>query len=372
MTGSTNGRGSNGLHSALQLLGPSAGGIRAHVAQLARGLAARGVAAPVVGPAGVMDSLGGQAGVVPVPESVDPRALVAARRGLRPWRAHADLVHAHGLKAAWCAVAGRPARPLVVTVHNMVLDESAGRSAPAQRVLERRVLRSADRVIALTSRMAEDLSALVPSERIRIALPASPAPVVTEDRAAVRRALGIAQDAPMVVSVARLHPQKDLPTLLAAWEIVHARHPDAVLVVVGEGPERESLEALAASPTLGGTARLVGARPHAVDELAAADVAVMTSVWEGAALVLAEATQLGVPMVSTPTGLAPDLLDGTTGGVIVGYGAPEETAGALCRMLDDPAAASTMGALGRERARELFEPRRSIEEIMSIYREVIE
>jgi glycosyltransferase involved in cell wall biosynthesis len=140
---------------------------------------------------------------------------------------------------------------------------------------------------------------------------------------------------------------------------------------VGDGPQRAELAELAGRLGLGASARLVGARPHAVDEIAAADVAVMTSVWEGSALVLAETTQLGVPMVSTPTGLAPDLLDGERGGVIVGVGDVAAVAEALCRMLDDPDAAAALGARGRERARSLFEPDRAVEEIMATYREVI-
>ncbi len=360
------------LRATLQVLGPSAGGIRAHVAQLSSGLAERGVAAPVVGPAGVMDGIGGQAGEVAVPTSADPFRLARARRQLKRWRLPAQVVHAHGLKAAWCAISARPRRPLVVTVHNVVLDEAAGRTARAQRVLGRRVLAGADRVIALTTQMAGELAEFVDPDRIRVALPASPRPVVTESREVVRNRLGIDQDVPMVVAVARLHPQKDLPTLLHAWELVRRRHPQAVLVVVGEGPQRVELESLAASLGLGNSARLVGSRPHAVDEIAAADVAVMTSVWEGAALVLAETTQLGVPMVSTATGLAPDLLDGEVGGVIVPFGDPGAAADALCHMLDDPDAAAAMGAAGRDRAAELFEPGRAIEEIMGTYREVIE
>lgn len=359
------------LTATLQLLGPSAGGIRAHVAQLAAGLAERGVAAPIVGPAGVMDGLGGQAGDVSVPAGIDPVGLFTARRELRAWRAPAQVVHAHGLKAAWSAISGRPRRPLVVTVHNVVLDEAAGRSAAAQRVLERRVLSRADRVIALTSQMASELAEFVDPRRIRVALPASPTPIVGENRADVRRRLGVADDAPMVVTVARLHPQKDLPTLLRAWEIIRGRHRDAVLVVVGDGPQRDELEELAASLGLGSSVLFAGARPHAVDEIAAADVAVMTSIWEGAALVLAETTQLGVPMVSTATGLAPDLLDGHTGGVIVGFGDTAAVAGAVCHMLDDPEAAKAMGASGSERARAIFEPGRAIEEIMATYLEVI-
>jgi len=188
----------------------------------------------------------------------------------------------------------------------------------------------------------------------------------------VRASIGLGDDEPLVVCVARLHPQKDLPTLLRAWAAVHGAHPRAVLAIVGDGPDRGALESLRDQLGLGTSVRFLGRRPHAVDELAAANVVVMTSVWEGAALVLAEATQLGVPMVSTPTGLAPDLLDGDVGGTVVPFGDAGAVTAALCRMLDDPAAAAEVGRRGRERARAVFDPVRAIDEIVAVYREVLE
>ncbi|HNB96368.1 MAG TPA: glycosyltransferase family 4 protein, partial [Microthrixaceae bacterium] len=159
---------------ALQLLGPSTGGIRMHVAALADGLERLGVVAPVLGPAGVLEGTGTQAGVVPVPAGTTPVGLLRARRALAPWREDADVLHAHGLKAAWVAVRGRPRRPMVITVHNVVLDETAGRAAGLQRRLERAVLARADRVIAPSDAIAEGLVGTVARDRIRVVVPVSP------------------------------------------------------------------------------------------------------------------------------------------------------------------------------------------------------
>lgn len=357
--------------TALQLLGPSTGGIRVHVATLAAGLEELGTSAPVVGPRGVMDGLGPQAGEVPVPEGLSVSGLVRARRALRPWRGRADVVHAHGLKAAWTALAGRPRRPLVVTVHNVVLDESAGRGARVLRSLERRVLARADRVVALTTSMAGELEGVVPASRLRVALPASSPPRPVRSAAEVREELGVAPTAPLVVCAARLHPQKDLPTLLRAWVLVAGARPDAQLRIVGDGPQEAELASLVERLGIGASARLVGRVPRAVDHLAAADVAVMTSIWEGASIVLAECTQLGVPVVSTPTGMAADLLDGERGGVIVPIGDHEAVAEQLLELIDDPERARRLGERGREHAREVFEPHRAIGAVAEIYREVV-
>lgn len=355
---------------ALQLMGPSSGGIRVHVATLAAGLESLGIGAPVVGPGGVLEGLGPQAGEVPVPAGVSPTGLLRARRAVRPWRRACDVVHAHGLKAAWTGVGGRPRRPLVVTVHNVVLDEAAGRWARGQRHLEHRILRSADRVIALTSTMAAGLADVVPESRLRIVLPASPRPVVELTRDEARAQLGVDRDAPLVVCAARLHPQKDLPTLLEAWRAVAAARPDARLRVLGDGPLHDELATMIDRLGISGSAALAGRVPRAVDHLAAADVSVMTSIWEGASIVLAECTRLGIPVVSTPTGMAPDLLDGRRGGVIVPVGDVDAVASALLDLIDDPERARRIGELGRAHAEDVFDTRRAVQAVADVYLEV--
>ncbi|HWJ97850.1 MAG TPA: glycosyltransferase, partial [Acidimicrobiales bacterium] len=119
--------------NCLQVLGPSAGGIRRHVATLAEGLEARGRAVTVAGPAGVMDGLWPDAAAVPA--ALGASAPSAVRR-LRPLVRQADVVHAHGLTAGWLAWAAGAGPKLVVTVHNLVLDEAAGASTAVLRRLE--------------------------------------------------------------------------------------------------------------------------------------------------------------------------------------------------------------------------------------------
>ena len=355
---------------ALQLLGPSTGGIRVHVATLAAGLEARGAEAPVVGPAGVLDGLGPQVGVVPVPAGASPGGLLRARRSLASWRETADVIHAHGLKAGWVAVRGRPDRPVVLTLHNVVLDEAAGRAARAQRLLERAVIRRADRVIAPTEAIAAGLAGVVAPGRVRIVVPVSPPPRPALGRAEVRARLGVSDDTPLVLCVARLHPQKDLVTLLRAWAAVATRVPRARLVVIGEGPERAALDALTGRLGIRGSVTLAGFGAHAVDQIAAADVLVITSVWEAIPLVLAEALQLGVPVVSTRVGMAEQLLGDGTAGSVVDVGDAPAVAQALVALLADPAAALVAARGARDRAREVFDPDSLVEAVLDVYREV--
>jgi len=120
----------------LQLLGPSTGGIRRHVVTLTAELRRRGWEVAVAGPAGVLDGVGELDAVVDVPAGSSAVQALRARRQLAPLLRGADLVHAHGLKAGWVAGSLRSRPPLVVTVHNLVLDEAAGPSAPVLRVME--------------------------------------------------------------------------------------------------------------------------------------------------------------------------------------------------------------------------------------------
>jgi glycosyltransferase involved in cell wall biosynthesis len=354
--------------TALQVLGPSTGGIRVHVAALAEGLERRDVRAPVVGPAGVLDGLGPQAGVVPVPAGTSPSGLLAASRELATWRAGVDVVHAHGLKAGWTSLGGRPRRPVVLTLHNVVLDGSPARP---ERLLERTVLRRVDRVIVPTRRMAAELDA-VPASRIRVVAPVAPIPVPRRSRSEVRAAWGLTDDTPVVVCVARLHPQKDLVTLWRAWSRVATAVPDAHLVVVGEGPQRGELEAARDRAGLSGSIHLSGFSDHAVDELAAADVAVLTSMWEAIPLVLVEAMMLAVPVVSTDVGIAPELLADGRGGRCVPVGDAGAVADGLVSLLSmDPEARRRIGVDGRTAAALRTDPDRLVEDVVAVYREVV-
>ena len=356
--------------TAVQLLGPSTGGIRNHVTTLAAGLRRLGWSAPVLGPAGVLDGIGELDGVVAVPAGLSPTGLLAARQEVRPWRADDPVLHAHGLKAAWTLVGGRPRRPVVMTQHNVVLDQSAGRSADLQRRLEREVLKRVDRVVAPTPHLAEALAGTVPEDRIRVVVPCFPRPVPTASRSEVRHRLGLSDDTPVVVSVTRLHPQKDLTTLVTAWSGVVARVPDAQLVVVGEGPARSEVESAVAAAGLERSVQLIGSRPRAADELAAADVAVLTSVWEAIPIVLAEALLLGVPVVSTDVGMATDLMGDGTGGTVVPVGDAEAVADGLVSLLEDPDRVE-VGRAGQVRAEQVFDPDALVAGVASVYEELV-
>lgn len=360
---------------AVQLLGPSTGGIRAHVGELARRLADLAWDTFVVGPAAVMDGVGRQDGVVEVPRGWNPLTLRTARRQLRQ---HLDLlgpdrvalVHAHGLKAALVVESLRSHPPVVVTVHNLTAGTHRGVAARVLGIVERAVLRRADHVIVISDEIAAHLAGVVPDGRQTFVLPAAPHRSVTEPADSVRRRYGIADDAPLVVVVARHHPQKDLPMFLRAMGIVVGTMPDARAVIVGDGPERARVEAERTRLGLEHVVTVAGHRPNPVDEMHAADVVAVSSRWEGSPLVVAECLGLGRPLVSTDVGTVTRHLTDGVDARLVAVGDADAFAAALLDLLGDPARATLLGERGRAVAQATFNPAQLVEQIAAVYTEV--
>jgi glycosyltransferase involved in cell wall biosynthesis len=356
----------------LELLGPSTGGIRAHVAELTRRLATRGWGVVVAGPDGVMDGVGEQDAVVAVPAGWNPLALRRARTQLRvrlgaePF----DVLHAHGLKAALVALGVRPRPPLVLTVHNLVGGTAAGMKARVLGRVERSILRRADHVVVISDEIAAHLTGLVPAERQTFVLPVSPRRSPGRAVDEVRAEYGVGADTPLVVVVARHHPQKDLAMFLRAMVRVRAAVPGVRAVMVGDGPERAHLEAECTRLGLADVVAFAGFRPNPADEMQAADVVALSSRWEGSPLVVAECLALGRPLVTTAVGtVARHLVDGVSARVVP-VGDDAAFAAALVELLGDPDRAAAIGAAGQAVATSTFDPDRLVESVEQVYRRV--
>ena len=113
------------------------------------------------------------------------------------------------------------------------------------------------------------------------------------------------KDLPIVISVGRLSPEKDFPTLIKAFALLRETTP-ARLVIIGEGPERPKLEKLIDELGIGEYAALLGFQKNPYKFVARADLFAMSSIYEGLPTVLLETMSLGIPIVSTdcPSGPA--------------------------------------------------------------------
>lgn len=356
----------------LELLGPSAGGIRLHVAELSRRLPVHDVDPTVAGPAGVMDGVGRQDHTIEVPAMWDLLGYRRARRRFLELRAGVDVVHVHGLKAGIVAVGAPDGPPVVLTVHNLV---AGTQPTPVRQVLARVetwIARRADHVIVISDEIEARFAPVVDACSRTFVLPVSPPRTPTRSPAEVRAEYGIAPDAPLVTIVARHHRQKNLPMFLEAMALVRARRPDVRGLMVGDGPEREAIERRRDELGLSATVVVAGTRPNPADEMCAADVVALSSDWEGSPLVVAECLALGRPLVTTDVGtVGRHLVDGVTARVVP-VGDAAAFAAAIVDLIEHPDRAAELAAAGRRVAATTFDPDALTAAVAAVYRRVVD
>lgn len=189
------------------------------------------------------------------------------------------------------------------------------------------------------------------------------------DREGIRSGLGIAPADRVVGVVGRLRREKGQGRLIAALPALGAHVPEALLLLVGEGPDAAALREEAARLGVAGRVRWAGGRPH--DEVAglfaAMEVQAAPSRFEGFGLAAAEGMAAGLPVVAAAVdGLAEVVADGSTGFLVAGDGEAGFVA-PLARLLRDEGEARRMGEAGRRRVAELFSPARYREAILAAY-----
>ncbi|HEY6790066.1 MAG TPA: glycosyltransferase family 4 protein [Trebonia sp.] len=354
------------------VVGPTAGGIGVHVRMLAAGLVAHGSAVQVLAPAGTAEWLG--AGDLPVtfgmiaigdrPQAAAARAALRLRRAVR---GRVDVVHAHGLRAgALCALAlaGTPAKAsehspaLVVTVHNGP-PPGRGRAAVAYRVLERVVAGGADLVLCVSGDLERRMRAAGARQVERAVVPApGQAPCDPGMLAGVR-------GRPVVLGAGRLAAQKGFTTLLAAAASWRDMDPVPKVVIAGEGPLDAELRRQAAAG--GVDASFLGRRDDVPALLAACDVFVLPSQWEGQPLVLQEALRAGAAIVASRAGGIPELA-GPEAAYLVAPGDAAQLAAGVRAVLLDQSLAARLRATALRRAGELPTEADAIAAVLAGYR----
>jgi len=331
----------------VQVLATSTGGVGTHVRAILPGLTAAGATVTVCGPPATDELFGFRAagfgfkpvriasGLRPV---ADARALLSLRNALRG----ADLVHAHGLRAGLLSVLVRSAVPVVVTVHNALL-EPAGVKRGISKALERLVVRGADVVLAASLDLAEHARFLGGRDVRSTPVSAPALPEATRSRAEVRADLGMTETAPLLLAVGRLHPQKGYHTLLSAARHWRGRTDGLLVVIAGDGPLSADLAEWIAREHL--PVRLLGRRSDVANLLAASDLVVLTSLWEARALVAQEALRAGRPLVATAVGGIPELA-GHGAGILIPADDPAALDAAVTGLLEDPARVAALVEAG--------------------------
>ena len=276
---------------------------------------------------------------------------VAALRRLCP-----DIVHGHNATSLqYSLLAKRFTRAkVVITCHGR---GKADHREPAPELWAR-----VDRVVCVSEAVARDAPTAVPEDRLCVVRNGVDAAAPTLSREAARSTLGLGAEFTAII-VARIDRLKGHETLLRAWADVLRAHPSAVLLIVGDGSERQAMEQLAVElgitgrrATIGkeGGVRFLGFRSDVADLLAAADLFVLPSLSEGLPLSILEAMSHGLPIVATDVGGIPELITEGIEGLLV---RPKDGAGlawAIGRIAASEQLRDTLGSNGRRRVKSEF------------------
>ncbi|NNG16242.1 MAG: glycosyltransferase family 4 protein [Gemmatimonadales bacterium] len=299
------------------------------------------------------------------------RLVQASRREVRRvcdvWQP--DVLHVHwwvpGGFAVWPSLPDQP--PVVLTSHGtdvFLLDRF-----PMARPLAAPIFKAAAQVTVISSPLVERVESLgVPPSRISVI----PMPVALGrfEAASDRTTIGN-----RLLFVGRLVERKGAHVAIEALEVLKRKGREAHLTVVGDGPERDRLEALADQKGVSPQVDFQGTVPaeSVAHAFAKTDVFLMPAVtdWkgeqEGFGLVLVEAMMSGVPVVASESGGIPDVVtDGETG-LLVPEHDPEGLAGAIERLLSDSALGRRLARAAAKEVRRRFAPEAIARRFEAVY-----
>ncbi|MGD0123492.1 MAG: glycosyltransferase [Candidatus Limnocylindrales bacterium] len=180
---------------------------------------------------------------------------------------------------------------------------------------------------------------------------------------------GIPEASPIVGVVARLEAEKGHRTLIEAWPLVLAAHPEAWLLVVGEGSERDSLEAQAASLGISRRVVFTGRREDVPAVTAALDISVLPSYREAQGLSVLEAMALSRPVVASEVGGIPEMIENGVSGLLVPPNDHVALADAIVRLLSDHPYADMIAKRGHDLVHDRFCIELMVNSIETLYDE---
>jgi sugar transferase (PEP-CTERM/EpsH1 system associated) len=305
---------------------------------------------------------------------LDWRSMLRLSRLLR--RQRVSLVHAHqytpffyALTANWL---GRRV-PVLFTEHGRHFPDYPRR----KRMLANRLLLSRrDRVVAVgeSVRRAVIANEGIAPERVEViynGIDVDAFRPTGAERDAVRRTLALEANELAIIQVARLDYLKDHLTAIRTVERVAAVRPEVRLLLVGEGPERDKIEAEVRQRRLGDHVRFLGLRTDVARLVSAADVFLLTSISEGIPLTVIEAMAAAVPVVSTRVGGVGEVVQDGQTGLLAGSGDDAALAEHILNLAADPTRRRHLGQRGRDRAHAAFGESRMHAEYLRLYEQML-
>jgi glycosyltransferase involved in cell wall biosynthesis len=371
------------------------GGPALHVAYLSAGLAERGYETTLV--AGSLARGEGSMAYVAEGLGVEVVRLDALSREISPIRdalsilrlarlireQRPRILHTHTAKAGTvgrlAALLAGDARPEVVvhTFHGHVLRGYFGPlKSGAFRLLERLLARVTTRLIAVSPQVRDDLVALgvAPPEKfsvVRLGIELAERLETAEEGLDARARLGIGAERFVVGWVGRMTGVKRTDDVLEALRLLRERGVDAVLLMVGDGPDRDHVEQRASELGIVRHCLFLGYQEDVSGWYRAFDAMILPSANEGTPVVAIEALAAGCPVVATSVGGVPDVVREGVDGFLVPMGDTEALAERLARLAEDPALRARMGAAGRESVPARYAVGRLVGDIDELYRSLL-
>jgi glycosyltransferase involved in cell wall biosynthesis len=373
------------------------GGPTLHVSYLSAGLRERGyetiLVAGTVGQgeqsmAYVAEELGVEVVTIPhLHRDISPiRDLLATVRLARIMRAERPtILHTHTAKAgavgrAAALFAGRSRPPIIVhTFHGHVLRGYFGRSWTGFfQLLERLLARITDALVAVSPEVRDELVSLgvAPASKFRvirlgIELDTRVSPD-GEAGAEARRVMGVPDHRFVVGWIGRMTGVKRTDVVLRGFRALRDEGVDAVLCMVGDGPDRDGVEELADELGVVRHCLFPGYQEDVGPFFSAFDVFVLPSGNEGTPVTAIEALASGCPVVATRVGGVPDVVEDGVDGFLIAPAAADELASRLVQLAREPELRARMGDAGRERMRTRYAVDRLVDDVDRLYRELLE
>ncbi|HYE34629.1 glycosyltransferase [Methylocaldum sp.] len=267
--------------------------------------------------------------------------------------------------------------PTVHTLHTFAYPNATARETRRTELVWFSLRHFHDKIIAVSAAVGDYAvsKGRVPLEKISVLYNGidtrSFSPRNSADRVSVRTALGIPDNAALVITVAVLRREKGIQYLIETWPDILKSVPNAYYLVVGAGPYESTLKSLAAKHNITDRVIFAGPRNDVPDLLRSSDLFALPTLNDVLPTVLAEAMASGLPIVASRVGGVPEMIEPDKNGLLVSPADKIGLANACIRLLCAPNEAQRLAEGGRDIAEARFNVRNQVQKLETLYEELL-
>jgi glycosyltransferase involved in cell wall biosynthesis len=305
-----------------------------------------------------LEDAGGRIIVLDKQPGLKPGIVKHIRSVLRELRP--DVVHTHQIGALLYAGPAAQWEHVPAVVHTEHINNIKKNTSRFRRIKMRALWwfasRYAERFFCVSQDIADAAKRLITPEKVSVVCNGvdTSAFASRSERSSIRSSLGIPLKAPVIGTVGRLDEVKCQDLLIRAFSRVREHVNDAHLLLVGDGPQRQSLQTLAQELEVSNRVHFAGYQPQPQKFLAAMDLFALPSRLEGMPLVILEAWAAGLPVIASRVGGVPSLVNGSCG-LMFDSGDQQALERLLLKLLTDSREADRMSRAGLKRAQLEFD-----------------